>query len=218
MELKHHPSANTQPVSTFIKQGITIVEIPNNSNSPSSSMANLQSLRLPANYGATLGVKKILTVVPVRKPRKPEFFRTHSSPDMTFSGMVYENKEKSEHYLLAPDVASHIGELVRAVELHAAIDTGDNVFLIPLPLPDVTGNRNPWHESLAGNISHSQSKWIRISANKDVQGYDTFEATGNLPEPAWPEHDIEALVDIAFRGKIITDLDHPVIQKLLGSV
>jgi hypothetical protein len=179
---------------------------------------NLKALRLQANYGATLGVKKILTVVPVRKPRKPEFFRTHSSADMTFSGMVYENKETGEHYLLVPDVASHIGELVRAVELHAAIDTSNNVFLIPLPLPDVTGNRNPWHESLAGNITHAQSKWIRISANKDVQGYDTFEATGNLHEPTWPEHDIEALVDIAFRGKIITDLDHPVIQKLLGSV
>jgi hypothetical protein len=179
---------------------------------------NLKVLRLQANYGATLGVKKILTVVPVRKPRKPEFFRTHSSADMTFSGMVYENKEKSEHYLLAPDVASHISELVRAVELHAAIDTSNNVFLIPLPLPDELGNRNPWHESLAGNIAHAQNNWIRISANKDVQGYDTFEATGNLPQPQWPGHDIETLVDIAFRGKIITDLDHPVIQKLLGSV
>ena len=179
---------------------------------------NLKALRLPANYGATLGVKKILTVVPVRKPRKPEFFRTHSSADMTFSGMVYENKEKSEHYLLAPDVASHIGELVRAVELHSAIDTSNNVFLIPLPLPDVNGNRNPWHEALAVNIAHAQNMWIRISANSDIQGYDTFEAKGNLPEPEWPEHDMDALVDIAFRGKIITDLDHPVIQKLLGSV
>ena len=176
---------------------------------------NLKALRLPANYGATLGVKKILTVVPVRKPRKPEFFRTHSSADMTFSGMVYENKEKGEHYLLVPNVASHISELVRAVELHAAIDTSNNVFLIPLPLPDELGNRNPWHESLAGNIAHAQNNWIRISANKDVQGYDTCEATGNLPQPQWPEHDIETLVDIAFRGKIITDLDHPVVQKLL---
>jgi len=182
---------------------------------PPIGKTNLKALRLQANYGATLGVKKILTVVPVRKPRKPEFFRTHSSADMTFSGMVYENKEKSEHYLLVPNVALHISELVRAVELHAAIDTSNNVFLIPLPLPDELGNRNPWHESLAGNIAHAQNNWIRISANKDVQGYDTCEATGNLPQPQWPEHDIETLVDIAFRGKIITELDHPVVQKLL---
>ena len=39
---------------------------------------DLKSLRLPANYGATLGVKKLLTNVLVGKPKKPQFFRTHS--------------------------------------------------------------------------------------------------------------------------------------------
>ena len=113
MELNSNPAASNQIVSTLNEQGKLPMEAKSISNSPSSSTTNLKSLRLQANYGATLGVKKILTVVPVRKPRKPEFFRIHSSADMTFSGMVYENKEKSEHYLLVPDVASHIGELVR---------------------------------------------------------------------------------------------------------
>ena len=44
----------------------------------------LQSLRLPANYGATFGVKKLLTNVPVGKPKKANFFRTHTSTDMIF--------------------------------------------------------------------------------------------------------------------------------------
>ena len=35
------------------------------------------SLRLSQNFGETLGVKKVLTTVPVGKPPKDRFFRTH---------------------------------------------------------------------------------------------------------------------------------------------
>ena len=36
--------------------------------------------------------------------------------------------------------------------------------------------------------------------------------------PEWPEYDINQLVQVAFRGKIVTSLDHPVIQSLLGRI
>ena len=58
-----------------------------------SASAALKSLRLPPNYGATLGVKKLLTLVPVGKPKKPQFFRTHTAPEMTFAAMLREQKE-----------------------------------------------------------------------------------------------------------------------------
>ena len=47
----------------------------------SSAVTDLQALRLPAHYGATLGVKKLLTTVPVSKPKKPQFFRIHAAAD-----------------------------------------------------------------------------------------------------------------------------------------
>ena len=180
--------------------------------------ADLKSLRLPANYGATLGVKKLLTNVHVGKPKKPQFFRTHISDDMTFPAMILENKEARESYVVVPEVAQEISELVRPVMLHAAIDRQNNVFLIPVPLPGEDGTRNPWHESLAQAVELAKLKWIRITANMHVGGYDVYEAEGELPEPEWPEHDIDALVQVAFRGKIITDLDHPIVQSLLGKI
>lgn len=186
--------------------------------SASSTSIDLKSLRLPANYGATLGVKKLLTNVLVGRPKKPQFFRTHISDGMTFPGMILENKEARESYVVVPGVAQEISELVRPVILHAAIDRQDNVFLIPVPLPGEDGNRNPWHESLAQAVEHAKQKWIRISANMHVGGYDVYEAEGELPEPEWPEHDIDALVQVAFRGKIIDDLDHPMVQALLGKI
>ena len=189
-----------------------------NSNNLSNeiSLTSIKSLRLPANYGATLGVKKLLTNVAVGKPKKAIFFRTHKSIDMVFPGMLLEQKESRESYLVVPTVAQEISELVCPVQLHAAIDRQNNVFLIPVPLPGESGTRNPWHESLAQAVEHAKMKWIRITANMHIGGYDIYEAEGVLPEPEWPEHDIEALGDVAFRGKIISALDHPVVQSLLG--
>jgi hypothetical protein len=191
---------------------------PTSKQATTTAGTDLKSLRLPANYGATLGVKKLLTNVLVGKPKKPQFFRTHESDDMTFPAMILENKESRESYVVVPEVAQEISELVRPVRLHAAIDRQNNVSLIPVPLPGEDGTRNPWHESLAQAVEHAKLKWIRITANMHAGGYDVYEAEGELPEPEWPAHDIDALVQVAFRGKIIASLDHPVVQSLLGKI
>lgn len=192
-----------------------------NNTSPkagSSPTIDLQSLRLPTSYGATMGVKKLLTSVPVRKPRRPHFFRTNPSADMAFGGMLLQQKEKEESYLVMPNVAEQISELVQAVDLFAAIDRQNNLFLIPVPRPGESGVRNPWHESLFQALELAKENWIRIGANMQMGGYDVFEAQVALSEPDWPDHDIGKLVEVAFRGKIIQSLEHPVIQGLLGRV
>ncbi len=193
---------------------------PQTPKSPATPSNNndLKSLRLPANYGATLGVKKLLTTVLVGRPKKPQFFRTHISDEMTFPAMILENKEARESYVVVPDVAQEISGLVRPVMLHAAIDRQNNPFLIPVPLPGEDGTRNPWHESLAQAVEHAKLKWIRIAANMHAGCYDVYEAEGELPEPEWPTLDIDALIQVAFRGKIIYSLDHPIVQALLGRI
>ena len=186
--------------------------------SPESPLPGIEQLRLPANYGATLGVKKLLTTVPVSKPKKPQFFRTHTSVAMTFMAMFLEQKETRESYLVLPNVAQEISELARPVMLYAAIDRQNNIFLIPVPLPDEAGTRNRWHESLAQTLELAKLKWLRIAANMYTGSYDVYEAQGTLPNPEWPDQSIETLVEVAFRGKIIDSLDHPVVQSLLGRV
>lgn len=189
-----------------------------NTDKPADDLPSngLDALRLPVNYGATLGVQKLLTAVPVGKPRSSEFFRAHVEDSMTFSAMVFEKKESGETYLVAPNVAQLINELIRPVRLHAVIDRQDNVRLIPLPLPPLNGNVHPYHESLAIAIEHAKEKWIRLSANRSLGRYEIFEATADLPEPKWPSHSIEKFVEVAFAGKIITTADHPIVQSLLG--
>lgn len=199
--------------------GTNAMKIQATPTSASSTVAiDLKALRLSPNYGATLGVKKHQTTVPVGRPKKPVFFRAHLSDDMTFPVMFLENKEARESHIVMPDIAQQITEMLRPVMLHAAIDRQNNVFLIPIPLPGESGLRNPWHESLAQAVEQSKLKWLRISANMHIGGYDVYQAEAALPEPEWPDYDIETLIRVAFRGKIITALDHPVVQSLLGRI
>ena len=190
----------------------------NQTQANTTTLSDLKSLRLPANYGATLGVKKLLTNVPVGKPKKTQFFRVHISEDMTFPAMILENKETRESYLVVPEVSEEISELVRPVVLHAAIDRQNDVLLLPVYLPGESGSRHQTHESLAQAAELAKAAWIRITYNPHTSFYDVYEAQNDLPEPEWPAHDIDALVQVAFRGRIVTSLDHPIVQSLLGRI
>ena len=40
---------------------------------------------------------------------------------------------------------------------------------------------------------------------------------GDLGEPQWPEEPFEQLLELAFSGRYITDLDHPAVLRLKGA-
>ena len=64
------------------------------------------ALRLDQSYADTVGVKKLLTTVPVRKPNRQDFVRVH--PDPTFRltpAAIIEVKEDREVYLVTPSMA-----------------------------------------------------------------------------------------------------------------
>ena len=94
-----------------------------------STTSPFASLRLSQNFGQSLGVKKVLTTVPVGKPSKDRFFRTHQSPDWVYPTFVLEDKVVGETYLVSEEVASALGSLVRPVELYVVIDRQGNLFV-----------------------------------------------------------------------------------------
>ncbi len=193
------------------------MDMNNNENgSKKSAPTNMESLRLPPSYGHAFGVRKVLTNVAVGRPQKQRFFRVHPDIDMVFDALILEDKEHRDHYMLYPSVAQAIASLIRPTTLRTAIDRHNNVFLIPVPLPGEDGKRNQWHESLAQALQIAELHWIRIAANISAGGYDVYQAESNLGEPDWPAVSMSELLDVAFRGKIITTIDHPIVQSLLG--
>ncbi len=187
-------------------------------NSTSQSNADIRALRLPPSYGETQGVKKLLTKVTVGKPKQGHFYRTHPSDAMVFNAILYADKTAQENYLVSPEIGQVLSALVQPCSFYVAIDRQNNLYLIPVRLPGESGTRNSWPESLLAAIDHAKSHWIRTTANMSAGAYDIYEATGRLPDPEWPTHSIEFLIEVAFRNKIINSLDHPIVQKLLGEI
>jgi hypothetical protein len=59
-------------------------------------------------------------------------------------------------------------------------------------------------------------RWVRVKANTSLGAYEIFEAASTLLDPVWPELTFNELVRIAFRGKLVDSLEHPVIKRLRG--
>ena len=179
---------------------------------------DLGKYRISTGYGESLGSKKLITHVSVGKPGKGRFFRSSKADPNSINVYLYEDKAENTFHLVSPEVADVLGNLVRGMTLHLAIDRANNPFLIPVPLPDDNGQRNSWPQSLLGAIEHAHDKWVRIESDKSAGVYQIHEAQGLLEEPKWPELSLEELVNIAFAGRVINDLEHPKVQTALGKL
>ena len=45
--------------------------------------------------------------------------------------------------------------------------------------------------------------WVRVTANMSLGAYEIFEASGDLPEPVWPDFSFQEILKIAFRDRIV---------------
>jgi hypothetical protein len=96
---------------------------------------------------------------------------------------------------------------------------GSGVLLLsPIGLPDADGKNNPYNRSREENYLKAETGWVRISANKDLGGYDIWYPETKLPEPDWPTppNTLKEMLSIAFKGRYINVPDHPIINRLRG--
>jgi hypothetical protein len=188
------------------------------SNNAAPNPFDPKSLRLDQNFAQTAGVKKLLTTVPVRKPNRQDFVRVHTDDAYRLApAAIIELKEDREVYLLRPDMAIELpGEFATAT-LFTAINRQGVLFLWPVKLPGPDGKHNEWHRSAAEAAELAIDKWVRVTANMSLGAYDVFEATGELPEPTWPDLPFSEILKIAFRDHIVDSADHPLVKRLRGA-
>ena len=55
-----------------------------------------------------------------------------------------------------------------------------------------------------------------IAADMSAGHYRIFQAEGNLPEPVWPNKPFKELLRIAFRGRTIDNVEHPIVKQCRG--
>lgn len=178
--------------------------------------ADLGKLRLSQDFAATVGVKKLLTTVPVRKPTGQEFIRVHTDEAYRLQTVVLELKDERETYLVAPELWGELPGELKPVALFTAVNRQGVVFLWPVKLPGDDGRVDEWNRSALEAADHAATRWVRVKANMSLGAYEIFEASGDLPDPQWPDSDFTALLRTAFKVRYIDSMEHPVIRRLRG--
>ena len=186
-------------------------------NEASDDPFALNNLRLSQSYVETAGVKKHLMTVPVRKPNPQDFVRVHPDPGMRENFPLIELKEEREEYIVAHQLVPELaGEFVRKT-LYTTINRQGVVSLWPVRLPDDDGRKElEWHRSAREAAELAMTGWVRCKANLSLGAYEVFKTQGCISEPVWPDLDFQQIIRIAFRDRLITSLDHPVIKRLRG--
>jgi hypothetical protein len=180
--------------------------------------SNLENLLLPQNYAETVGVKKLMRTVPVRKPNNQDFIRTH--PDLRLSpAPLIELKEEREIYFVNRQMATELPGEYFAGALYLSVTRQGVVFLWPIRLPGPDGKHMEWHRSAAEAAELAKTRWVRIKANMGLGAYEIFLAENtNIPDPTWPEFSFDEILRIAFRDRFIDSREHPVVKRLRGGL
>ncbi len=177
-----------------------------------------KKLRIGQRCGEGQDVQRVLVSVPVRKPSRQEFIRTHPAPDMSLEAAILEFKQDRQNFIVAPELAPYLpGEAVAKL-LVPTLSNHGALFLWPIRLPDEQGRLDEWNSVALEACARAKTKWIRVMANMGAGTYDVLEAKALFPDPDWPNHTLQQLLEIAFKGRVIDTMDHPVLRRLRGEI
>jgi hypothetical protein len=168
---------------------------------------------------ADIEVERVLTAVPVRRPKPSEFVRVH--PQYVVDTLVLERDTgmDKQSYLVAPEVQHLVLPELRRTRLLVAITKRGTLFIWPIKLP-IEGNdigRRVFETALQ-IAEQAKTLWIKMTWNRDLGGYEMFRAKGDLGDPQWPDKTFRDLLEIAFRHYRIDRPDHEVIRELEGEL
>jgi hypothetical protein len=223
-----NPAANTGPTVT---PNIGPNAAPNSMPGPAPNTApnavanelppdpfDPERLRLSQDFAVDLGVKKVLVTVPVDKPKNEWWVRVHPGGDYRIETLVLNLKEDREKYLIAPELRHELATepTVRPEAIFTAINRQGTTFLWPLRLPGPDGKIDQWSQSAMEAAGMAMSGWVRVASDMNLGAYVVWETTAPLPEPKWPAVPFKELLRVAFKGKYIDSLDHPVLKRLRG--
>jgi hypothetical protein len=175
-----------------------------------------ENLRLSQSFAETVGVKKLLTTIPVRKPNPQDFVRVRKGSEYRENFPIIELKDEREEYIVTASLVPELtGEYVTKT-LYLAINRQGTLFFWPVRLPSPDGKDMNWWRSGREAADLAMEDWVRVKANMNLGAYDIFKAESVISKPEWPEIGFWDLIKIAFRDHLVDRIDHPVIKRLRG--
>jgi hypothetical protein len=195
-------------------------EEPNKPAPPDDLFSSLDALRIDPKMSGGPTVSKALVTIPTRKPSKEWFVRAHpDSSSYAIDTMVLELKEDGEIYIIHPSLRDALFDesTVHMKRLWLGVTRQGDYFIWPARLPGSEGKLDTWNQSALEAMEMATKKWVRLSANRRLGGYDIAVAAIEQ-QPEWPTTPFNELLKVAFKGRVIDTLDHPVLKRLRGEV
>lgn len=174
-----------------------------------------RALALPQNFAGLGAVKKETLVVPIKKPNKQQWICPHRDHSARIEVAAIELKDEGEFYIVDPSLHRELSRECIAVVLVPYQTKQGAIAYWPIRLPDPDGKHNSWHASALEIANSYGDKWIRVSSNKEINGYDVITPIAVIPPPIWPS-DMDALLARASKGQVIDSVDHCIVKKLRG--
>ena len=205
--------------------GAPTMEQQSNPGQPVESVANqsqdpfdLSKIAVTGVTAEDLGVEKPILAIPVDKPGRQDFFRTHPDPTFRIEARILKLEAERETYLVTTEVWTAIPGETKLVRLVPYLTRSGSLGLWPVALPDdLLGKRDTrWGITARAAAEFAEKKWVRMQANMALGSYDVV-TTVKIPDPVWPDITFQKILEIAFGNeRLITTLDHPVIRQLQG--
>ena len=170
--------------------------------------------------GSGDGIRREFTQIRIGKPKKSSFFRSHADPTyrLPVNIIEYDSGMMKEEFLVMPTVTEALVEEAKPQLLVLCVDKMGTPFLwlAPRQAEDGFQRTNLWNTSALEALKLSETKWVRMSANM-AEGAYTIHTSSSDSAPDWPDLRLNELIKLGFgEERVIRDMNHPVVKRLLG--
>lgn len=175
--------------------------------------------RLGTNYASLIGTETHLLEIPIRKPGKEAWFRVHRDFQMETALLeIGDETGDRETFLVDPPLWPRLAsETTFGPRLLVVYLTKSRVLgLWPIKLPRDGEKISPWTRSAVAAVSIAETRWVRLQSDRALGAYRADTASGFSDDPVWPEYSFGEILKIAFRDRVISAWDHPILKQLRG--
>jgi hypothetical protein len=157
----------------------------------------------------------------VRKPGKYDFIRVNPDPKYKIHVAIIEDKDNRDEgvHLVLPSVKTKLARAdYETCTLYTYQTREGGIYLWKVKTSGIDGKHNKWYDSANKAVRLAQESWVRITSGDQQYRIKVAGASKAWGEPEWPTMPMIDMLTIAFEGRIIRDLNHPVIlKKIEGS-
>jgi len=214
--INHNPvtGPDSPAPSPLIKSVPQVSEPTGSTTIKTLSPALLKAKAAKKGFAAPVGKREQATY-PLQKPPKSKFVRVHPSPTYRIAGVLtITDSDTGEINYVSPDLElpEFIESQTRVSDLYAAQMSDGSYFIWPVHRSETT-----WYRAAKQAVATATRKWIAVVARRSANTYDLIEPEDAIPEPDWSAlPPFMEMVESAFDGHMITDIDHPFLRKLRG--